>query len=75
MSWNSGAARLYGYAESEIIGRHASVLASPGEASPLDAVIPCLLRGETVKPVEVTRCRRDGVVLDLALAFSPIRRQ
>ncbi len=73
VSWNAGAERLYGYAASEVIGCHASVLASPGEATPLDAVIPRLLRGESLAPVEVVRHRRDGVVLNLALTFSPIR--
>lgn len=72
VSWNAGAERLYGYAESEVIGRHASVLAPAGEASPLETVIPCLLRGESLTPVDVVRRRPDGVVLSLALAFSPI---
>ena len=72
VSWNGGAERLYGYAEAEVIGWHASMLAPPGEASPLDAVIPRLLRGESLPPVEVVRCRPDGVVMTVALAFSPI---
>ncbi len=72
VSWNAGAGRLYGYAESEVIGQHASILAAPGEASPVDTIVPRLLRGESLAPVEVVRRRRDGVVLNLALAFSPI---
>jgi diguanylate cyclase (GGDEF)-like protein/PAS domain S-box-containing protein len=72
ISWNSGAERLYGYAASEVIGQHASVLALPGQVSPVDAIIPRLLRGETIEPIEVIRHRRDGAVLNVALTFSPI---
>ncbi len=72
VSWNAGAERLYGYSEAEIIGQHASVLALPGETSPLTLVIPRLLRGEAVEPVEVIRQRRDGTIRSVALTFSPI---
>ena len=72
VSWNAGAERLYGYAEEEIIGHHASVLVPGGQASVVDGVIPRLLRGETIAPVEVVRQRRNGAVLNLALTFSPL---
>ncbi len=72
VSWNAGAERLYGYAESEVIGQHALVLVPNGGASPLDTVIPRLLRGESIEPIEVVR-HRGGMVLNLALVFSPIR--
>ncbi len=72
VSWNAGAERLYGYAEEEIIGHHASVLVPGGQVSVVDGVIPRLLRGETIAPVEVVRQRRNGAVLNLALTFSPL---
>jgi len=72
VSWNAGAARLYGYTEAEMIGRHASVLVPAGEASPFDGVIPRLQRGEMVEPLEVVRHRRDGTRRHIALTFSPI---
>ena len=72
VSWNAGAERLYGCAASEVIGRHASVLAPEGEVSPVDAVVPRLLRGEAIEPLEVVRCRPDGAMLNVSLSFSPI---
>ena len=72
VSWNVGAERLYGYAASEMIGQHASVLVPAGEASPVTAIIPRLRRGELIAPIEVVRRRPDGVLLNVSLAFSPI---
>ena len=72
VSWNAGAERLYGRPASEAIGRHVSVLTSAGEVSPVDTVIPRILRGEVIEPIEVVRRRPDGKVLDVALTFSPI---
>jgi diguanylate cyclase (GGDEF)-like protein/PAS domain S-box-containing protein len=72
VSWNAGAERLYGYAASEMIGQHGSVLLPENESSPVAAILPCLLRGEPTEPVEVVHRRRDGVTLNLALSFSPI---
>lgn len=72
VNWNGGAERLYGYAESEVIGQHASVLVPPGETVPIDSVIPRLLAGETIAPMEVVRRRRDGAQINVGLTFSPI---
>ena len=72
VSWNAGAERLYGYAEAEVIGQHASVLVPAGEVSPLNSVLPHLQRGEIVEPLEVVRHRRDGTSRNVALTFSPI---
>ncbi len=73
ISWNRGAERLYGYAASEIIGHHASVLVPPGEASPVPDVIQRLKRGEAVEPMEVRRRRKNGDWADVSLSFSPLR--
>jgi|GEM_PF-2292801 len=72
VSWNAGAERLYGYAAGEVIGRHASILVPTGEAGPVPGIIPRILRGEVIPPVEVVRRRPDGVLLNMALVFSPI---
>ncbi|MGI4791133.1 MAG: sensor domain-containing diguanylate cyclase [Janthinobacterium lividum] len=75
VSWNEGANRLYGYAEWEVIGQHVSILVPKGEISPLDAVIPRLVRGESIEPIEMERQRQDGGVFNMALTFSPIHDQ
>ena len=72
VSWNAGAERLYGYAETEIIGRHVSALVPAGEKSIVASVLPQLLRGEPLAPIEVVRHHRSGAVLNLALTISPL---
>ena len=73
VSWNDGAERLYGYAESEIIGQHVSVLAPPAERGFVAAVIQALQRGETRENLEVRQQRKGGTWIDIVLTFSPIR--
>ena len=72
-SWNGGAARLYGYGEEEMIGRHASALAVPGESRAIDEVVASLLAGKTLAPLEGVRRRRDGSDVQVGLTYSPIR--
>ncbi len=72
-SWNGGAARLYGYGEEEMIGRHASALAVPGESRAIDEVVASLLAGKTLAPLEGVRRRRDGSNVQVGLTYSPIR--
>ena len=72
VSWNSGAERLYGYTEAEIIGRHASLLVPEGTAGTVEMVIPQIRNGETVAPIEAVRRRRDGGLVTVGLTFSPI---
>ena len=73
VSWSPGAERVYGYAASEVIGQHASLLAGPGQASPVPEALKRLRRGEEVPPVEVVRRRKDGSCIDVLLTFTPIR--
>ena len=73
VSWNAGAERLYGYASAEVIGQHASVLAPPEERGFLGDAIRAVRRGERREGIEVRRLRKDGVWMDVALTFSPIR--
>ncbi len=72
VSWNAGAERLYGYTEAEVIGRHASLLLPDGSPGVISGIIPRLLNGESVAPLDAVRCRRDGSLLTVILTFSPI---
>ena len=73
VSWNPGAERMYGYAPDEVIGNHGSVLAGPGQSSPVPDAIHRLQHGEDVPPMEVVRRRKDGAPMDVLLTFTPIR--
>jgi PAS domain S-box-containing protein len=69
--WNGGAERIYGYAPDEAIGQPSSILMPPGQ-SELPAVIERIRSGEQVDHYEARRLRKDGTVIDVSVAVSPI---
>ena len=69
--WNSGAERIYGYAPEAVIGQPSSILMRPGQ-NELSGVIERIRRGEQVEHYETRRLRRDGTVIDVSVAVSPI---
>ena len=72
-NWNAGAERLYGYKAEEVIGRNASMLASPEQKGAMGQILERLQRGERVHNFETVRFRKDGQQVDVALTVSPIR--
>ncbi|HEX5724648.1 MAG TPA: PAS domain S-box protein, partial [Longimicrobiaceae bacterium] len=71
-SWNAGAARLYGYAPGEVIGRNIALLAPPDREDEIPAILARLGRGESTS-LETVRRRRDGSRVDVSLTVSPVR--
>ena len=69
--WNRGAERIYGYAPDEVIGQPSSILMPPGQ-NELPGVIERIRRGEQVEHYETRRLRKDGAVIDVSVAVSPI---
>jgi PAS domain S-box-containing protein len=70
--WNQGAERIYGYALDEVIGQPSSMLMPPGH-NELPAVIERIRRGEHVPHYETRRTRKDGTVIDVSAAVSPVK--
>jgi PAS domain S-box-containing protein len=72
LSWNHAAERIYGYSADEMIGKSISIL-MPTDADRLLDIIGEFKQREYVEPYESTRRRKDGVIIDVSLAVSPIR--
>jgi PAS domain S-box-containing protein len=72
-SWNKGAELMYGYAAEEVIGRPVTILIPPSRADEEPAIIERLRRGEKIEHYETVRMRKDGTLLDVALAVSPLK--
>jgi PAS domain S-box-containing protein len=72
-SWNKGAARLFGYAAEEIIGKPISLLIPPDRQVEADATIERVSRGERIEPYETVRLCKDGRSIEISLTLSPIR--
>lgn len=70
MTWNPGAERLYGYARSEVVGKHVSLLHVRKHR---DAeLFRRIGTGARVSRLEVVNLTKDGRRIDVSLTVSPI---
>jgi PAS domain S-box-containing protein len=72
-SWNSGAARIFGYTADEVIGQPVTILMPPERFNEEPGILERIRRGERVEHYETVRRRKDGVLLDISLTVSPIK--
>ncbi len=72
-SWNNGAENIYGYTESEMVGRPISLLVPPEWEDEVPRLLEKLSRGEHVEHLETVRQKKDGQQIHMSLTLSPIR--
>jgi diguanylate cyclase (GGDEF)-like protein/PAS domain S-box-containing protein len=72
LSWNRGAENLYGYASSDIIGQHVSLLELDPAGPEVQAILTAVAGGETVRSLDTVRRRRDGSSVAVSLTVSPL---
>jgi PAS domain S-box-containing protein len=72
-SWNSGAERLYGYTNAEMMGKSAAVLVPLYRPQDWEETLDFIKRGEPVECFETVRIRKNGEPVDVSLTISPIR--
>jgi PAS domain S-box-containing protein len=73
LSWNRGATRIFGYTESEAIGRPIRMLIPHERQQEEDEVLARIRAGKVVDHFETVRVRKDGSRIDISLTVSPIR--
>jgi PAS domain S-box-containing protein len=73
ISWNTAAEKIFGYKASEMIGQSIKVLLPSEIKYEEDEILARIKKGETVEHVETKRQRKDGVIIDVSLAISPIK--
>jgi len=71
-TWNPGAERLFGYTEHEAVGEPATILVPDSESEDDRRLMEAALAAEAVAPLETTRRRRDGGLVDVSVAMSPV---
>lgn len=71
-SWNKAAERLFGYAESEAIGKHISVLIPPERLEEEQVIIEKVSNNEKVDHFETIRMTKTGQRIPISLTVSPV---
>ncbi|MEN0053254.1 MAG: PAS domain S-box protein [Mucilaginibacter sp.] len=71
-SWNNGAERIFGYSESEALGKHISLLIPQERLNEEDHIIGNIAAGKRVDHFETVRLAKDGRLIDISLSVSPI---
>jgi PAS domain S-box-containing protein len=70
--YNRAAALLYGYAMSDLVGKHGEVIVPPERRAEEKAILRRVVAGEDVDDYRTQRLCRDGTIVAVSLAISPI---
>jgi PAS domain S-box-containing protein len=73
LTWNAAAERMYGYSAAEMIGRRIYELVPPELQGEEQHILEAVARGENVAHYETRRMHKDGNLIDISLALSPVR--
>jgi len=74
-SWNAGAQHLFGYTPEEAIGKPVTILIPADRQQEEKLILEQIRRGERIQHYQTVRQAKDGRLLDISLAVSPIRDQ
>lgn len=72
LSWNSGAEKIYGYTEAEMLSRSVSVLLPEGKENDTALIFKKIKNKKTIKNYETLRKTKDGRIINVSLSISPI---
>jgi PAS domain S-box-containing protein len=73
MSWNPAAERIYGYSAEEVIGKSISILIPPEKQKESAEIVERIKREQIIDRYETTRVRKDGTIVHVSIAVSPIK--
>lgn len=72
-TWNRGAERLFGYAAEEVVGKPITIVIPEDRQHEETRILERIRRGQPVDHYETVRQRKDGTLVDISLAVSPLK--
>ena len=72
-SWNAGAEKLFGYSAKEMVGTSIMRLVLPERRRENVHILEQISKGESVRNFETVRQTKDGRLLEVSIAASPIK--
>ena len=72
-TWNSGAAKLFGYAADEAVGKSVLMLFPPNRINEQNEILRKIARAESIDHLETVHVRKDGAPIEVSVTLSPIR--
>jgi hypothetical protein len=73
LSWNTGAARIFGYEEAEVLGKSLSLLVPQYQLVEIPELLDRLRAGDAVRQHETVLRTKSGAAVEIALSVSPLR--
>lgn len=70
-SWNRGAERLFGYEETEVIGKPINILIPHDRQDEESLILKRVRSGERIEHFETVRVHKDGHLIEISLGVSP----
>lgn len=71
-SWNKGAQHLFGYTAEEAVGQNITLIIPPDRLQEEAEILERLSHGERIEHFETVRKRKDGSMVEVSLAISPL---
>jgi putative two-component system response regulator len=71
-TWSDGAERLFGYSQTEVVGRRVTMLSPPERRQETSSLVARMLADGEVERIETEHVRKDGARLTVSLVISPI---
>lgn len=74
-SWSPGAEKMYGYKANEMIGANIRLIIPADHMKEFDEITRRIACGESINDYETVRVRRDGEVIEISQAISPMKNE
>src|SRR5215831_1700369 len=72
-SWNVGAQRIFGYTESEAVGKSVTILVPPELPDEENEILEAVKAGGRIEQFETVRVTKEGKRINVSLSISPIK--